>query len=743
MQYEQDPDTLAKSDPTIPANAKFAENLQAQIQDEAGEYLADIWSGLEGNGALGTRSVINEWANAVGPGPGAPTFANVSYLSSAVPNLQYYQGAMLVGYNLQIELAHALEVQGSDLAPGLINQASADFEENEDALMKLVAQNQQIGSGPTGLYAAVLPPFFAAAVPPGGPKKPNVYNAAPTNAWNWAIDTRSGLMWMRSRSCDGSSDGSSNCTFAMYDKEGGFGSGVELVQPYLSTINTTLSNSYPGELLAMTAPGRAQWISFLSGLYTNNNNNPSNTLASIYFFGQPTAKLKPFSPAGTPDYTHFWTSDVYQEAPGPRVFPAWCNWHVDTSVSAFGNCEPTENLELVSAAPLADPYHFLYYRSHQDDFSMNVFTAGPSMKVARADATATPLLNGKVLIAGGQTSGNRGAPVAARSTELYDPATDRFAAGPPMNAIRTLATATLLPNGRVLIAGGYAFPNPVETVAGTELYDPGSNTFAAAAATPAMNVARAAATATLLPDGKVLIAGGSNYVLGTGLTSAELYDPYANTFTPAAFTPVMNAGRSFATATLLPNGKVLIAGGVGSDPKDALPLKSTELYDSLTNSFAPAASTPTMHTPRMDATATLLPNGKVLIAGGNEARYITDPNSVRPLKTAELYDPATNTFADTSSPMVAARFLATATLLPNGKVLIAGGVGEHGQVLDSTELYDPATDSFTASSPMRGARDGATAAVLPDSQVLIVGGQATVTPVAPVHVLSSTDLYTE
>jgi hypothetical protein len=136
------------------------------------------------------------------------------------------------------------------------------------------------------------------------------------------------------------------------------------------------------------------------------------------------------------------------------------------------------------------------------------------------------------------------------------------------------------------------------------LYDPVSNTFAA---TPVMNTARYAATATLLPNGEVLIAGGGN----GGLSSTELYDPVSNSFTAAAATPVMNTGRFPSSATLLPNGKVLIAGGFSSSQTY---LSRTELYDPASNTFA--ASTPSMDAARYVATATLLPNGKVLLAGG-------------------------------------------------------------------------------------------------------------------------------
>ncbi len=690
---------LATADPSQ-NNTQFADTLQVEIQSEVGKDLSHIWGALEGNKALGTLSLINEWSDLVGTGPNASIFANVSYLKSAVPNLQYYLGAILVGYNLQIEQAHWLELKGApDLAKSIIAGSSSDFEQHDDVEMKLVANNQEIGgAGTTGLYAAVLPPFFAAAMQPN-PKNPAAYSSDPTNAYNWSIDLRSGLMWMRSRSCD-----AGNCTFAMYDKEGGFGSGVALVQPYLSNITAVLNKSYPELLLALTAPSRAQWRTMLP-------NNRS-------LFG----------------YHHFWTSDVYKQAPGPRLFPVWENFFVDTSwypgeicnpgqhqyeCPEFPYGEPTDDLQLVSAAALTDPYHFVY-RSHEDYLPRNVFAKAAKtapMTAARADATATPLLNGKVLIAGGNGDGG-----ALRGTELYDPATGSFTAGPSMNAARGFATATLLPNGKVLIAGGV--DSSGNKLKSTELYDPVTNTFAAADTTAAMNTARAYAAATSLPDGKVLIAGGVDQY-DEILKSTELYDAYANTFAPADFSASMNDPHEYGTATLLPNGKVLITGDSTASPK------STELYDPATNTFAAG---PPMNADLADATATLLPNGKVLIAGG----YHFSAGQFE--KGTELYDPATDTFAAGPS-MNAGRGFAVATLLPNGKVLIAGGDGARA-LLSSTELYDPATDTFAAadSTPsMNSARELAAAVVLPNSQVLIIGGNAVATK-AP---LSTTELYTE
>jgi hypothetical protein len=249
-----------------------------------------------------------------------------------------------------------------------------------------------------------------------------------------------------------------------------------------------------------------------------------------------------------------------------------------------------------------------------------------------------------------------------------------------------------------------------------------------AASTPSMNVARFGATATLLPSGKVLIAGGNTTGPFRGaftpLNSTELYDPVTNSF--AASTPSMNAARVSATATLLPNGKVLIAGGLDITTEQVL--TSTELYDPVTNSFA--ASTPSMNVARYGEVASLLPNGKVLIAGG----LISFDASV----SIELYDPVSDSFAASTPTMNMSHFSgATATLLPNGKVLIAGG-DCCGDAPGDIDLYDPVTNSFTASTPsMNAARASATATLLPNGKVLIAGGSAN-----PKAVLNSTEIYT-
>lgn len=256
------------------------------------------------------------------------------------------------------------------------------------------------------------------------------------------------------------------------------------------------------------------------------------------------------------------------------------------------------------------------------------FIVSGNLNDARSNHTATLLSDGKVLITGCMVSnvsglglGNLGISpdvtfFGCSSSELYDPDTGTFTPTGSMNIARGYHTATLLPNGKVLIAGG-KYDNDAQ--ASAELYDPDTGTF-----TPAgnMNIERINHTATLLSNGRVLITGCmvrnvsglelenlgiSPEVTFTSCSSSELYDPDIGTFTP---TGSMNIGRGYHTATLLPNGKVLITGGIYIT--DAL--ASAELYDPDTGTFTPTGN---MNTERTYHTATLLSNGKVLIAGPN------------------------------------------------------------------------------------------------------------------------------
>ena len=221
-----------------------------------------------------------------------------------------------------------------------------------------------------------------------------------------------------------------------------------------------------------------------------------------------------------------------------------------------------------------------------------------------------------------------------------------------------------------------------------------------------MNAERAAHTATLLPDGKVLIAGGFREE-GTSeiaIASAEIFDPVTDTFTP---TSDMNEPRTGHTATLLPSGKVLLAGGWNQQGRTA----TAELYDPQLGTFEYTGS---LMTPRQGLTASLLNNGQVLIAGGDSARN-------NPQLTAELYDPAIETFAPAGN-LNTGRFGHTATLLTDGKVLLVGGTSGNDNILASAEVYNPETDQFSPTSDANVIRYKHTAVRLEDGNVLILGG---------------------
>jgi hypothetical protein len=334
-----------------------------------------------------------------------------------------------------------------------------------------------------------------------------------------------------------------------------------------------------------------------------------------------------------------------------------------------------------------------------------VFVATGSMTTPRLYHSATLLPDGTVLIAGGI---NEWTPLT--SAEIYDPATRTFrpTAG-NMTEARTAGvydshTATLLPNGKVLIAGGTRLTS-VDPLAGinlatAELYDPATGLFTPTAGT--MTVPRQGHTATLLRDGKVLISGGYWYTYGS--FHSELYDPVTETFSP--LDGEWSVSRWLASATLLADGRVLIGSGAWSGGITA------EVFDPTTRTIGPPAN---LTCPAGMNAAALLPDGKVLYTGGYNNCQSVDGGAYR---SAEIYDPATHTFTRTGD-MVWGRTYHTATLLRNGLVLLAGGQ----QGVQPGELYDPATGTFAATSPMIGTHAfNLTATMLLDGSVLVAGG---------------------
>jgi hypothetical protein len=311
-------------------------------------------------------------------------------------------------------------------------------------------------------------------------------------------------------------------------------------------------------------------------------------------------------------------------------------------------------------------------------------TAGAGiMGAARRGHTATLLPSGKVLVAGGQDA------VELSSVELYDPLTGAWSATGAMSTARVNHTATLLPDGKVLVAGGWN----AGSLATSEIYDPATGTWAY---TGAMGAARIGHTATLLPNGKVLAAGGDN---GGALSSAELYDPATGMWT---FTGAMGAARRRHAAVLLRDGRVLAAGG-----DNGAAMAGAELYDPGAGTWA---GTGVMGWARELHTVTLLADGKVLAAGGDNGGAVS---------AAELYDPAAGAWAATGG-LAAARSRHGAVLLPDGKVLAAGGVD--GAALSGSEVYDPDAGTWASGGSLAAARAEPTATLLPDGRVLAAGG---------------------
>jgi hypothetical protein len=250
-------------------------------------------------------------------------------------------------------------------------------------------------------------------------------------------------------------------------------------------------------------------------------------------------------------------------------------------------------------------------------------------------------------------------------------------------------------------------------------------------ATPSMLTPRAGHEATLLADGKVLITGGFSLAASgaPALNTAELFDPATNTF--ASLSNRMATTRTGHTATRLADGRVLLTGGqVDNNSGDGN--NSAEIYDPATQTFA--ALTTTMSSPRGGHAAALLPNGKVLLAGGFF-------NSSVALNSAELFDPATNAFTPLTSTMVARRSEHAAEPLADGRVLIAGG-GSADVPTATAEIFDPTSGTFSATAgSMSSVREGHSLTLLASGAVLVAGGGTLVSPPTSSTVLNSTERY--
>ncbi|MGI8686220.1 MAG: kelch repeat-containing protein [Acidimicrobiales bacterium] len=284
------------------------------------------------------------------------------------------------------------------------------------------------------------------------------------------------------------------------------------------------------------------------------------------------------------------------------------------------------------------------------------------------------------------------------------------------------------PCGQVLVAGGQqslcvgTCPQPLDSA---ELYDPGTGSWRR---TAPMVVARGEFTATLLPDGRVLAVGGHAEGANKGLGSAELYDPVAETWAP---TGALLSARFSHAATLLDGprcdrkgspawcGRVLVSGGTETESGRS-PVSSAETYDPGTGRWSRVLD---MADARAGHTATLLSDGALLVSGGSQS---TGSRSIGMRSSAELFDPDEGMWRPTGA-MAVARYAHTATLLADGRVLVVGGIDGASPdnaltYLASAEVYDPATGNWSPAGLPRGERAAHTATLLSDGRVLVAGG---------------------
>ncbi|MEP7124677.1 MAG: kelch repeat-containing protein, partial [Byssovorax sp.] len=325
-----------------------------------------------------------------------------------------------------------------------------------------------------------------------------------------------------------------------------------------------------------------------------------------------------------------------------------------------------------------------------------------AMVATRSRHTASLLANGNVLAVGGSDGA-----AALTSAEIHDAQNDTWTATAPLSQAREQHAAVVLANGNVLVIGGIAAS---AAIASAELYDPSIGTWTPAAP---MAVGRAGHTASVLPDGRVLVVGGTDGA--TALASAEIYDPQTNTW---AFIAVPAHARARHTATVVPGSRVLVVGGADASG----PLASAELYDAITDHWSPVAP---LTQARSRHAATLLVDGSILITGGASLGG--------PIASVERYSPSSSTWALEGS-MATARADHAAVLGPLGRVLVVDGTGAGGP-LASAELFEPTISAYNKTNgkshnawspvaPPSVARAEHTATVLPSGGLLLAGGAA-------------------
>ena len=346
-------------------------------------------------------------------------------------------------------------------------------------------------------------------------------------------------------------------------------------------------------------------------------------------------------------------------------------------------------LSLITGALLAGR---LPWEPSRDDEPFGPFGV---LRQSDGDARAALLTDGRAIIVSGEWQGIGNARGRA---DIWDPVAG-FASIDAPTIARVNPTTTLLLDGRVLVIGGYGgqFAYPSSAIASAEVWDPGTSAFQQ---TGSMASARVGHTATLLPDGRVFVVGGAGP--DGGVAEAELWDPRTNVFTPAG---TLRNPRMGHAAALLLDGRVLVAGG--AEPSEGVGIMEVEVWDPIAQSFT--AEIALLDSPT-SMSLTRLPSGSVLMAGA----WIS-PGGYRGVS---IRDPVGG--PGRSLEMTRARDGHTATLLADGRVMVAGGRSPTGEVLDSVELWDPVGGLFHETTPLSQPAADHTAVLLADGRVLIV-----------------------
>ena len=345
------------------------------------------------------------------------------------------------------------------------------------------------------------------------------------------------------------------------------------------------------------------------------------------------------------------------------------------------------------------------------------------MAFPRDHHTATLLDDGRVLVVGGDVQtplGSDGSTIArtVQQAEVYDPETGVFSVTGRLAQARAGHTATRLADGRIVIIGGYGVTGPGGMAPAAEVFDPASGTFATIGT---LGQPRAEHIASLMPDGRVLVAGGRTGYSADGyaftfLGSAEVLDPGRGEFRTVG--PLVSE-RADAAAAPLAGGRVLLIGGSNQFGTP----HSVEVFDPATETFAAVDSIPSIH---LSPQAALLPDGRIFIPPDGSDRGDTsvtfEPGTER-VATATTSETPRAGGPSKAVATTAMRTGGTATKLADGRVLLTGGRGGTDNMpMRSADLFDPATGSITPTGSMAFAHEGHLAVLLPDGRVMLLGG---------------------